>query len=201
MHAHLIMAVVELTERQGIVKVLGIFRVNGTGPYIPEVLALLHILSRDLARNLIGSFLHTLRVFIRQAILCENSVHLHIIVTCLAEHVDHLTDDVLILVFGPFEHFDNNLIISLRTLCLLTRNDDATYHIIALRHTIGHIMIHTHTSDKLILGSLENLNHLCLLDMLLPAGHETHTHPVASQRTHGIALSYKDRLILTVRNE
>ena len=74
----------ELTERQGIIEVLGIFGVDGTSPHVSEVLTALDFLGSDARFNLVGSLLHVLGIPVRQSVLRQDGVHLHVVVALLA---------------------------------------------------------------------------------------------------------------------
>ena len=84
-----------LANRQSIIKILGILRVDGTGKNITEVLATLDFLFGNTWIYLLSSILYGLRILVRQTILCEDSMHLNIVVAFLTQNVDNLTHDIL----------------------------------------------------------------------------------------------------------
>ena len=63
MHAYLPVLVL-LTDRERIVKVLGIFGVDGASEHIAEVLTTGNFFFRNLSTNLLGSVLYTFRILI-----------------------------------------------------------------------------------------------------------------------------------------
>ena len=93
--------VVLLSDRQGIVVVLGIVWVDGAGPHIAEVLALGKVFLGDHTTDFLRCFLHLLRVLIGQAILCEDGMHLGIVLALAAEDVDDLAHHVAMRGVGP----------------------------------------------------------------------------------------------------
>ena len=69
MYADFPKATVELTDGEGIVEVLGILGVDGTGEDVAEVLAAVDLLLSDSSINLLSSLLDILRILIWQVIL------------------------------------------------------------------------------------------------------------------------------------
>ncbi len=200
-HAHLVEPLVELLDGEGVVEVLGVGGVDGAGPRVAEVLALGHVLRRDLARDGVGRVLHVLRVLVGQPVLGQDGVHLHVVVATLTEHVHHLSDEVLVLLVGPLYDFHHYLVVGLAALELLLRYEDVVGEGTVLRHAEGDVLVDAQASHKLVLGALENLDDLRLLDMLLPACHERHLHAVAVERRHRVALGHEDGLVAPVGDE
>ena len=64
MHAHFPQTTLQLTDTKGIVKVLGILRVDGTSKHVTEILTAVYFLLRDGSVDLLGSLLHILRILI-----------------------------------------------------------------------------------------------------------------------------------------
>ena len=89
MDAHLVVAVVQLAEGQGVVEVLRIGRVDGEGQDLAEVLAAGAVLVGDFLGNPVGSVLHGLFELVGKAELGEDRVHLGIV---LARHAQYVHD-------------------------------------------------------------------------------------------------------------
>ena len=68
-NTHLPKAFVEPFDRECIVKVLGIMRVNGAGEDITEVFTLRLVLLCNLCRDFLCGLFHSFRIDIRQAVL------------------------------------------------------------------------------------------------------------------------------------
>ena len=115
-HAHLPESVLQLSDGERVVEVLRILRVDGAGEHVAEVLALGIVRRCYLCRNLLGSLLHVLRILIRQAVLREDGVHLHVVVARLAEHVDNLADHVAVILVGPLHDAHYGVVAVLATL-------------------------------------------------------------------------------------
>ena len=64
MHAHFPQTTIQLTDTKGIVKVLGILRVDGTSKHVTEILTAVDLLLRNGGINLLGRLLHILRILI-----------------------------------------------------------------------------------------------------------------------------------------
>ena len=84
-----------LPDAQRIVEVFGVLRVNGAGEHLAEVLTTLDLLLRDARVYLLGSILDILRILVRQPILCQDGMHLDIIVALLTQDINDLAYNVL----------------------------------------------------------------------------------------------------------
>ena len=78
-HTHLPQSAVGEADRQGIVKVFGIFGVDGAGIYLSEVLSFGNILWGYLGIYLFCGSLHLFGIFVGQSVLCQYGVHLGIV--------------------------------------------------------------------------------------------------------------------------
>ena len=65
MNTYLPVTILQSLDTEGIIKVLGILRVDGASEYLAEVLSFFVILFCDFARNLIGSIFYSLWILIR----------------------------------------------------------------------------------------------------------------------------------------
>ena len=201
MNTHLPVTILQLLDTECIVEVLGILRVDSTGKYLSEVLTLLIVLFCDFARNLVGSIFYILWIFVWQTILCEDGVHLHIIVTLLAENINHFADRTLVFLVRPFDDSYHGLVVGLATLELSSWDDDVVGEYIAWCDEVSDVLIHFQTAYEAILGTFQYLVDLSLLDMVLAASEEGELHTVAIERAHGVALRYEDRLLAAVRDD
>ena len=124
-YAYFPKTVIKLLYRQGVVEVLGVLRVDSACEGVAEVLAFGIVFGRNLSRNLLCSLLHVLRILVRQSVLCEDSVHLYVVVASLAQHVHHLANHVAMILIGPFHDVHHCVVAVLAALQLAARNDDA----------------------------------------------------------------------------
>ena len=87
MHTDLIIAVLELAERQGVVEVLGVCGVDGECKGVAEILAAFQVVGSDLVGDLVGGVLHLLGETVRKAELGKYRVHLGLIVAGHSEDI------------------------------------------------------------------------------------------------------------------
>ena len=87
MDADLEVAVFQHFEGQGVVVVLGVGRVDGEGQGVPEILAALEVLGRDLVGNGLGLVVDGFLETVRKAELRQDGVHLRFVLAGHAEHV------------------------------------------------------------------------------------------------------------------
>ena len=200
MNTHLPVTILQLLDTERIVEVLGIFRVDSTGKYLSEVLTLLIVLFCDFARNLVGSIFYILWIFVWQTILCEDGVHLHIIVTLLSENINHFADRTLIFLIRPFDDANDSLVIRFAAFQFAAWYDDVMGKDIARCHQVGNIFIHLQSSHEAIFSSFQNLIDLCFLNMILAACQESKFHSVAVESTHRVTFGNEDRFLTSLRD-
>ena len=59
----------------------------------------------------------------------------------------------------------------------------------------GDVAVDNQSADESLLGALQNLDDLCLLDVSLATCHEREAHAVATERRHRVALGDEDGLV------
>ena len=114
-YAHLPQSAVERTDAQRVVEVLGITRVNGEGHHLTHVLTLGQLLCTDARKQLVGSLLYGCGVLVGQSVLCQDGVHLGIVLARLAQDIDDMAHGVL-CVLGPFGYLHHGLVAVLALL-------------------------------------------------------------------------------------
>ena len=177
-----------LTNRQGIVEILGIFGVNRASEHLPEVFSFSQILWGNLATNSLCGVFNCLWILVRQAVLRQDGVHLRIVIASLAQHVDNLSYDVFMILIGPFAHFYHHLVIGLAALQLVSWNQDVVGKQVLLCHQEGDVLFNSQFTDELIARTLQYFDDLCFFDVLLTARHERHFHAVTIECRHRVAL-------------
>ena len=183
-HSHLPQAVVEPSDGQRVVEVLGVVRVDGAREDVAEVLALLQILLGYLARYLVGGVFHSLRIFVGQAILREDGVHLNVVVARRSEHINHFAEHAPVLAVGPLNDFHHGLVAVFSTLQLTARDYYASRQSAVLRYEICDVVVGAQLTHEFVLGSLYYLDYLRLLYVFLPARHYRHPNLVSRERPH-----------------
>ena len=185
-------ALAQLLYGQGVVKVFGVVRVYGAGERLAEIFAFSLVLRRDLAGDLVGGLLHVLRILVRQAILCEDGVHLHIVVACRSEHVDDLAHDVLVVRVGPLCDLYHRLVARLSALQLLLGYYDVAGVERSRCHEKRQLLLHAQLAHERVFGVFQHLNDLCLLYVVLSSRHDRHLHAVTAERRHRVALRHEE---------
>ena len=94
MHTHFPHTLFHLANRQCVVEVLGIARVNREGEHIAEVLALGNFLGCDARLYLVGSQLYGFWVSVRQTKLGKDGMHLGVVVSAFSQYVNHFANRV-----------------------------------------------------------------------------------------------------------
>ena len=191
-HTHLIETVLQDTERESIVEVLRIVRVDGAGEDLTEVLTFCIILWSDLSRDFVCRLLHILRIFIRQTILCKNGVHLRVVLATLSKNSDHLTNNMPTLLLRPFHNLHNHLLSFLRLVKHSLRNNDVTIRMLTLRSHISRIVLYVHGAHKLRLLPFQDFRNNSLADMMVSSRHHRDTHTVSIKSIHRVSLCHKN---------
>ena len=97
---HLPVAVGQLLNREGIVEVLCVLRVDGECDGIAEVATLGNLFGGNIVGNAVGSFGDSLGVAVRQPELGKDSVDFGIVVAGSSQHINHFTHGAIGIV-GP----------------------------------------------------------------------------------------------------
>ena len=106
MHADFVMPVFQLLEREGIVEVLGILRVDRECRDFPEISAVLDFLCRDGIFYLFSGFFHVYRELHGQFVFRHDGVHFRVVVSRRSENFQHFPHRVL-LVLRPLGNLDD----------------------------------------------------------------------------------------------
>ena len=199
-YAHLPRAVVEAAQRQGVVEVLRVVRVDGEGRHAAEVLAPRHLLLRDVGRELLGGALHALGIFVGQSELREYGVHLGVVVALLSEQVHHLAHRALRVV-GPLHDLHHRLVARLAALELVLGYEDVVGQRAAFRHEEAVSALHLQVSDEGVGGALHDLGHFGLAGVAGPAGQHHYAHAVAVEGVERVAFHHEYALSAVVGQE
>ena len=176
-------------------------RVDGKGGDVAEVLALPVVLLRYGRVDLLRRILHVLRIFVWQVVLCEDGIHLRIVVASLAEHVNHLADHVLVVLRRPLCNLYHSLVVALSSLQLALGYDNVVDEDIAVGDKESEVLLHAESAHEGVLSPLDDACHHSLSDMVLAAGHESKLHLVAGEGEHGVSLSHEDWCCSIVGND
>ena len=91
MYSYLKVAVRKRFDRQRIIKILGISRINCKCKPVPEILAALHLLVTYNIRYLVGRILNFFLKLIRKIELSQNRMHLGIVIPRLSKHISDMS--------------------------------------------------------------------------------------------------------------
>ena len=133
MYADFPKAVLQLAQRQRIVKVLRIFRIDGEGNNAAKIFAPGTVLVGDLGRNAVGRFFHLFRIRVGQAELGQNGVHLRIVIAGFAENIDDFAQRIL-GTFGPLDDAYQSLVVVPSAVQMFTRDKDIVRQSLVFRH-------------------------------------------------------------------
>ena len=168
-------------------------RVNGACPYIPEVLTPGTFFIGYGIWNLVGSIFHLFRIFVWQIVLCEDGVHLCLVLTFLAKNVNNFCNDVALFVVRPRNDFRHSHIICLAPFELFLGDDDVCGDIIVLWNQESKSFFHFQFTYKLVFLALDNFRNLCFAYVVAFTRHHHYAHLVTLHSKERVTLCYEDR--------
>ena len=130
-HSHLKIAALQSAERERIVKILGICRVYGKGADISEIPPARNLIGSNLYRNCCSGALNSIGKLIRKTILCQNGVHLCIVLSRHTQHIHYLSPRGIISAL-PAVYKHCHLLPLILSLHTLQRNLHIVWHYPAL---------------------------------------------------------------------
>ena len=104
MYSYLKVAVRKRLDRQRIIKILGISRINCKCKPVPEILAALHLLVTYNIRYLVGRILNFFLKLIRKIELSQNRMHLGIVLPRLSKHISDMSARSQVLTVPAVHH-------------------------------------------------------------------------------------------------
>ena len=200
MHAHLPLAVPQLTDGQRIVEVLRIGRVDGKRRNATEVYASGDLIGWYLVRDLVSRLFHHLRVAVRQTELHQDSVHLRIVITCGAQYLNDLTHRVTVSL-RPLRDPHNRLVASLSTLQAILRDEDIIHQQTVVDLQEGIILRDLQLTHEGVMSTLQDVQHLPLLDASLAARKEADTDRIAHDGLVQVLIHDENLLATILRHE
>ena len=203
MHADLVVAVGQRLERQRVVEILGVRRVDSERECIAEILAALAVGIRDLVGNLVGGVLHLGIETVGEVELRQDGVHLSVVVSRHAEHVGQVPPGTRLTPL-PVVHDRRDLHPGLRAegRGRFGVHLDVVGHRLALHQDPGLGPDGMVIAHERLLRALDDLDHLAfaaLVPGLLPG--DGHAHGVAVQRVAGLGGLDEDIVVLAVDDD
>ncbi len=116
-------------------------------------------------------------------------MHLGVVLTRLAQDIDHLTHRVIGLL-GPLHNLHHHLVAVTSTIEILLRYKDVVREVLVVHHQESEVLLHIKHPHKAALGVFQNLHHRALGIGALALGQQLYPHPVT---IHGMfAVSLRD---------
>ena len=200
MHAYFPISIIQLTGRKGIIKVLGIFRVDGKRQYIPEIFPLVNLFLRNGIRYLIGSLFYILRILIRQTKFSQDSMHFSIVTTSFTQDINHFSQRILGIV-GPFHDTDNGLITILSTFQFVFWDKDIIRQGLVLGNQEGKALCHLKFTNKHPFLGFKNLNHFAFRLSPFTTSKQLNFHAVTIHCMSRVPFSNEYRRPFSIRNK
>ena len=190
-YAHLPQSVVEFLNREGVVEVLGVARVDGERNHIAHVAALGNLLRRDARLNLVGSRFHLSRIDVWQTKFSQYGVHLHGVVATATQHVNHFAHRRIGCI-GPVDNLHHRLVACLAVFQQIARNENVGSQELAVGDEVAEIVVNLECSYKHLLLALYNFKHLSFFRLVGTFGADVHLHLVAVERVLRVAFGNKN---------
>lgn len=191
---------VNLSNRQCIVEVLGVVRVDGKGRYVAEVLASGNFLGRDVGRECLGRLFHLFGIFVGQSVLRQYGVHFGIVLALFTQNVHYLANGAF-RIGGPFGYFHHHLVAVLCPLEFVLRNKNVGSQRAAFGDEETIAALHLQLSDEGVVRAFQNFGHLGLTCMSRAACQHGHAHAVAVECMKRISLTHQNTLSAVVGQE
>ena len=177
--SHFVVAVLQAFERQRVVEVLGIGRVDGESQRLAVVAAAFEVfLCRCL--DFLGFAFGIGRKIEREVVFRQYRLHLDIVVARPSQPLHHASHGVVHLL-GPVGHLHHSLLAVLGTAQVAEGNEDVDHHIAVVAHQEGEFLHLLHASHKACLGALQYLYHLAFRLVHFALRKHQHLHRVAVQ--------------------
>ena len=200
MHTNLPTTFGQLADRQRIVEVLSVGRVDREGRHIAEIATLGIVLRRDLALDLLGRLDHSIIELIGQVILRQNCVHLRVVVATHTQHIANATLRALAAV-GPIDDMHHHLLAITQIGILAFRAVDIHRHLARIDLDKYLMIHHLRRTDITLRIALDDLRDLALGHACAVLARHSNAHTVAVQRIARIAAVDIDILLHTLNRD
>ena len=186
-YAHLPVTVGQLFNREGIVEVLCVLRVDGECDSVSEVATLGDFFGSDVVGNAVGSLCHSLGVAVGQPILRKDSVDFGIVVAGSTQHINHLAHGAIGIV-GPLHYSHYGLVAAESALELVFGDKYVGGEEFAVGEQIGVVFLHLKRAYEHLVLLFEHFNHFGFGLASAASCADVHTHLVAIESVHRVAL-------------
>ncbi len=192
-YAHFIVAVVELAQRQGVVEVFCVARVDGESGHIAHVAALGHNFVGNAGADFISGFLYRFGIAVGQTVLGHDSVDFGVVLAGRTEHVDNFALRVLGVV-GPCGDTHHCLVAGLAAAEFGLGDVDVCGKELGVGEKVGEMFVYFQCADKGLVFALDDIDNLCLGLGAFDTCGDCHLYLVAVESVHGVALGNEDFL-------
>ncbi|CCX44431.1 unknown [Prevotella sp. CAG:1031] len=124
-------------------------------------------------------------------------MHLGLILSAHTENIDNLATRVFVVVV-PFGYADNGLVACLASFEPVARNENVSCQKFTVGQQISEIFIDFQRADKHLVFLFENFDDFSLRLGSTATGGDRHTHTVAVEGVHRVALGHEDSLGILV---
>ena len=190
MHTYLPESLLDGTDGECIIKVLGVTRVYGECNHITEILTSGKCRVINLGRYLIGSSLYVLRIAVGQSVLSQDGMHLCVVLTGSTQYVNDLTNRIAVRGIGPFNNLYHGFLTVTAFLEAGERNEYVTVRLVR-GNQIGELTLYLKRTYKRVLGAFENLGNLTLGSGMRTLCKQHYAYAVTVHRTGRVALSHE----------
>ena len=185
-HAHLPHSVAEAADRERVVEILRIGRIDREGGHGAEVAAPGELLGVDAAVDGLRSPLHGLLETVGQVVLGQYGVHLGVVVARGAQHLHQFARGVL-AAGSPIRDADHHLVAVLHVGTVAARHEDVARHaarVAAHEHGVRRHLGHAHEA---LAAAPHDAHDLAFVGAAAARAGEHHLHGVAVEGVERVA--------------
>ena len=191
MHSYLPIPVIELSQGKGIVKVLGIGRVDGECGNSPEIATLLIFFFRNSIRQRVCNTFNLSRKFIRYFKFGENGMHFSIVFSRKTKNIDNFADGIFIAA-GPLDDAHNCFLTILRLVQAFHGNKNVGRNLFPIRNQEGKILRHLDHSNNGVPCTFYNFNYFAFRARFFALCKKVHLHRITMQSMVQVSHGYKN---------
>ncbi len=193
-NAHLVVSVFELLIRKGVIKILGISRVDGKGGEGSAIAAPADLLFRNFDFNLRGNLFHFFGEGKRKVVFYQDGLHLHLVVAGRSEHLFH-SPERIVGVSRPVGKCHHHLLTIFGVFQIGEWYKNIYGHGAAVGDHKGKLLRALDGSHKTCFGAFYDLCYPAFELVSFALREEAHLHQIAMQCVTGVVTSDEDILV------
>ncbi len=160
-YAHFPVAVLEFLDRDGVVEILGVFRVDGKRGHAAHVAPACNLFFGDALVDFLGGLNHLLGVFVGQTEFSEDGMDFGIVLAGHAQHIDYFAHRA-VGVLRPFHNACHGLVAGLASLEFVDGYENVGSQEFAVGGQMGKIFLHLQCAYEHLLFGLDDFKHFGL---------------------------------------